>query len=245
MFYCPQCQEHHEANETCYGGVKTLPPSPPPQSPPPQSLPPSTEQIVRRDGYEFCQMHQQEYRQYCCGCALNLPSQKPNTQTANTQTADTQTADTQTTDTQPTNRPISTEVFKVIQENGKYIMILMGFDVVRGTGDTPDQAEFDFFIQLGDWLDDEDNQDRFLEWFEQNMARLESLCPPDQEKKEDDPARPSSASPSSATTHTGEKADRNPSDRNPSGKRFRPNRHRQRFHPRNNSNGKALLAKRP
>jgi len=32
------------------------------------------EQIVRRDGYQFCEKHQQEYRQYCSGCACGLPA---------------------------------------------------------------------------------------------------------------------------------------------------------------------------
>lgn len=28
----------------------------------------------RRDGYQFCEKHQQEFLQYCSGCALNTPA---------------------------------------------------------------------------------------------------------------------------------------------------------------------------
>lgn len=30
-------------------------------------------ELVRRPGYKFCETHQQEYREYCCGCALQAP----------------------------------------------------------------------------------------------------------------------------------------------------------------------------
>ena len=30
--------------------------------------------VVRRDGYQFCETHQQEYRQYCSGCAVGSPA---------------------------------------------------------------------------------------------------------------------------------------------------------------------------
>jgi hypothetical protein len=41
---------------------------------PPQRSGGRQEQIVRRDGYQFCEKHQQEYRQYCSGCACELPA---------------------------------------------------------------------------------------------------------------------------------------------------------------------------
>ena len=34
----------------------------------------TVEPVVRREGYQFCEKHQQEFRQYCCGCAVGLPS---------------------------------------------------------------------------------------------------------------------------------------------------------------------------
>ena len=33
----------------------------------------ATNEPVRRLGYNFCEKHQQEYREYCCGCALQVP----------------------------------------------------------------------------------------------------------------------------------------------------------------------------
>ncbi len=46
----------------------------------------TVEPVVRRDGYQFCEKHQQEYRQYCSGCAVGSPA--ANKQITNKETTD-------------------------------------------------------------------------------------------------------------------------------------------------------------